>query len=56
MNVIKKVGGWLKPAEKKSEDGRDQWPSRTAFLLASVGGAVVSFAHSIAVSLIWWEM
>lgn len=24
----------------KSEDGRDQWPSRTAFLLASLGGAV----------------
>lgn len=26
--------------KKKSDDGRDQWPSRTAFLLASVGGAV----------------
>ncbi|KAL9612631.1 MAG: hypothetical protein Q9204_008948, partial [Flavoplaca sp. TL-2023a] len=28
------------PETKKSEDGRDQWPSRTAFLLASLGGAV----------------
>ena len=25
---------------KKSEDGRDQWPSRTGFLLASMGGAI----------------
>lgn len=39
-NVARKLKGWLIPTGKKSEDGRDQWPSRTAFLLASVGGAV----------------
>lgn len=40
------MGTWQKfksaviPTAPKSEDGRDQWPSRTAFLLASLGGAV----------------
>lgn len=28
------------PENKKSEDGRDQWPSRPAYLLAAVGGAI----------------
>lgn len=35
---LKKVGGWFAPPPAKAEDGRDQWPSRTAFLLASMGG------------------
>lgn len=26
--------------EKKTEDGRDQWGSRTSYVLASMGGAV----------------
>lgn len=38
MNTLKKVGNWLAPPPDKSDDGRDQWPSRTAFLLASMGG------------------
>ncbi|CAI4210783.1 unnamed protein product [Parascedosporium putredinis] len=37
-NVLRKVVGWIAPAPSKSEDGRDQWPSRAAFLLASMGG------------------
>ncbi|KEZ41304.1 Transporter [Scedosporium apiospermum] len=37
-NVLKKVGGWFAPPPGKAEDGRDQWPSRAAFLLASMGG------------------
>lgn len=40
MDTVKRVGKWLIPKNQQSEDGRDQWPSRTAFLLASVGGAV----------------
>ncbi|KAJ6138207.1 hypothetical protein N7471_004693 [Penicillium samsonianum] len=35
---LKKVVGWIAPPPKKSEDGRDQWPSRAAFLLAAMGG------------------
>jgi len=31
---------FLKPKAKSSDDGRDQWPSRTAFLLAAAGGAI----------------
>ncbi|CAL8583961.1 hypothetical protein XPA_009571 [Xanthoria parietina] len=39
--ILTKLRNVLVPAEtKKSDDGRDQWPSRTAFLLASLGGAV----------------
>ncbi|KAJ3557211.1 hypothetical protein NPX13_g9974 [Xylaria arbuscula] len=34
----RKVGRWLAPPPAKSADGRDQWPSRTAFLLAAMGG------------------
>ncbi|KAL8652460.1 MAG: hypothetical protein Q9226_004261 [Calogaya cf. arnoldii] len=39
--IFTKLRNALIPADtKKSDDGRDQWPSRTAFLLASLGGAV----------------
>ncbi|KAL2073520.1 hypothetical protein VTL71DRAFT_10846 [Oculimacula yallundae] len=38
MNGIKKVGSWLAPPPKTSADGRDQWPSRASFVLASMGG------------------
>lgn len=37
MNVLKKV---FAPDAKKSDDGRDQWPSRLSFILAAMGGAV----------------
>ena len=40
MNVLRKVGSWVAPPPKQAEDGRDQWPSRAAYLLASCGGAV----------------
>ncbi|KAK7416829.1 hypothetical protein QQZ08_011852 [Neonectria magnoliae] len=38
LPALKKVGLWLAPPPQKSEDGRDQWPSRAAFLLAAMGG------------------
>lgn len=38
LRQLKKFGGWLAPPPPKSEDGRDQWPSRAAFLLAAMGG------------------
>jgi hypothetical protein len=38
MQVLRKVGNFLAPPASKSEDGRDQWPSRAAFLLAAMGG------------------
>lgn len=38
LRQLKKLGGWLAPPPPKSEDGRDQWPSRAAFLLAAMGG------------------
>lgn len=28
------------PTNKKAQDGRDQWPSRTSFILAAMGGCV----------------
>jgi len=40
MSKFKSFLGKLLPKNEQSEDGRDQWPSRTAFLLAAVGGAV----------------
>lgn len=40
MVNFKGLVGKILPTAKQSDDGRDQWPSRTAFLLASVGGAV----------------
>lgn len=38
MAFLRKVGAWLAPPPPKSDDGRDQWPSRAAFLLAAMGG------------------
>lgn len=38
MEALRRVGRWFAPPPNKSEDGRDQWPSRTAFVLASMGG------------------
>lgn len=41
LNWLKKGGAFISGGDKKkSEDGRDQWPNRAAFLLASVGGAI----------------
>lgn len=38
---MERVKGWLyKDQSKKSQDGRDQWSSRSAYVLASMGGAV----------------
>jgi solute carrier family 6 GABA transporter-like protein 1 len=33
-----KLGNLIAPAPDKADDGRDQWPSRAAFLLAAMGG------------------
>ncbi|KAK8111721.1 SNF-domain-containing protein [Apiospora kogelbergensis] len=39
LQSVKKSGNWLlPPPSKSSDDGRDQWPSRAAFLLAAMGG------------------
>ena len=38
VQTVKKAVNWLAPPPQKSDDGRDQWPSRTAFLLAAMGG------------------
>lgn len=38
MPFLRKVGAWIAPSAPKSDDGRDQWPSRAAFLLAAMGG------------------
>jgi len=38
MRFLGKIGSYLAPQASKSEDGRDQWPSRAAFLLAAMGG------------------
>ncbi|KAK2763058.1 hypothetical protein FQN54_009691 [Arachnomyces sp. PD_36] len=38
LQSLKKAGNWLAPPPPKSADGRDQWPSRAAFLLAAMGG------------------
>jgi solute carrier family 6 GABA transporter-like protein 1 len=38
MPFLRKVGNYLAPPASQSEDGRDQWPSRAAFLLAAMGG------------------
>lgn len=38
VQYVKKAVSWLIPPPPKSEDGRDQWPSRAAFLLAAMGG------------------
>ncbi|KAF6823850.1 sodium chloride dependent neurotransmitter [Colletotrichum plurivorum] len=38
MDAVKKIGRWFAPPPQKAEDGRDAWPSRASFLLASMGG------------------
>lgn len=38
METLKKIGLWIAPPPNKSDDGRDQWPSRASFLLAAMGG------------------
>ncbi|KAH9436226.1 hypothetical protein MCOR02_005134 [Pyricularia oryzae] len=38
MGMLRKVGHWFAPPADKADDGRDVWPSRAAFLLASMGG------------------
>ncbi|RMJ28609.1 transporter [Aspergillus sp. HF37] len=38
LQTLKRVALWFAPSPKKSSDGRDQWPSRAAFLLATMGG------------------
>ncbi|KAL5358524.1 hypothetical protein BJX96DRAFT_44039 [Aspergillus floccosus] len=38
VQYVKKAVSWLIPPPPKSEDGRDQWPSRASFLLAAMGG------------------
>ncbi|KAI9799251.1 MAG: hypothetical protein M1833_004129 [Piccolia ochrophora] len=40
MEALRKAGRFFAPKSQKSEDGRDQWGSRTSFVLASMGGAV----------------
>lgn len=37
---LKKIARIFGPEPKKSEDGRDMWPTRTAYVLASMGGAI----------------
>lgn len=38
VQYLKRVGKYFIPAPHKSDDGRDQWPSRLAYLLATMGG------------------
>ncbi|KAI1337217.1 SNF-domain-containing protein [Xylariaceae sp. FL0016] len=38
LKYVRKAGSLLAPPPAKSDDGRDQWPSRAAFLLAAMGG------------------
>lgn len=38
VQYFKKARASFAPPTKKSSDGRDQWPSRAAFLLAAMGG------------------
>lgn len=40
MNVLKKAGNFLAPPPTKAEDGRDTWPSRTSYILATMGGTI----------------
>ncbi|KAJ3498546.1 hypothetical protein NLG97_g1039 [Lecanicillium saksenae] len=39
-SLLKKVYRFISPEAEKEEDGRDKWPSRTAFVLAAMGGAI----------------
>lgn len=38
MDSLRSLANRLLPAPAKAPDGRDQWPSRAAFLLAAMGG------------------
>ncbi|OAL01541.1 SNF-domain-containing protein [Phaeosphaeriaceae sp. SRC1lsM3a] len=40
MNTLRNIGNKIMPPPQKGEDGRDQWPSRTAFMLASLSGVI----------------
>ena len=40
MDKVKKVINKIAPPPAKGADGRDQWPSRTAFILASLSGVI----------------
>jgi len=40
MNTVRKVIRHIFPAPRKSPDGRDEWPGRTPYVLASMGGAM----------------
>jgi solute carrier family 6 GABA transporter-like protein 1 len=37
IHYFNKAGSFFAPPTRKSSDGRDQWPSRAAFLLAAMG-------------------
>lgn len=38
IGILKKIGNSFAPPPSAAEDGRDQWPSRTSFVLAAMGG------------------
>ncbi|KAL8405175.1 hypothetical protein RB594_009901 [Gaeumannomyces avenae] len=40
MDALKKAVNFILPPAEKGEDGRDQWGSRWAFIMAAMGGAV----------------
>ncbi|PVH98239.1 SNF-domain-containing protein [Periconia macrospinosa] len=40
MDKLKKFGNMIAPPPQKDAEGRDQWPSRTAFILASLSGVI----------------
>jgi solute carrier family 6 (neurotransmitter transporter, GABA) member 1 len=40
MAFFRKAVDFIAPQANKHDDGRDAWPSRTAFVLAAMGGAI----------------
>jgi len=40
MDRVKRIVNIVAPPPSKGPDGRDQWPSRTAFILASLSGVI----------------
>jgi len=40
MEKLQRFGRFLAPKSKEAADGRDEWGSRTQFVLASMGGAI----------------
>ncbi|CAI6336661.1 unnamed protein product [Periconia digitata] len=40
MDKLRAVGNFVAPPPLKDAEGRDQWPSRTAFMLASLSGVI----------------